>query len=286
MKTIVIKNFSFSNALPLGIIAGPCVLEGRQHALDIAHSLAEICRSLSMAFIFKASFDKANRTSMNGKRGLSFEESMNIFREISQQVNCPVMTDVHESSQCAIVAENVDVLQIPALLCRQTDLIKAAALTGKPLNIKKGQFLSPNEMLQVVKKAEAFGNTKLFLCERGSCFGYNALVNDMRCMPIMASSGYPVIFDATHSVQRPGALGDKSGGDRKFVETIGRAATAVGIAGIFIETHPDPDNASSDGPNMIPLRYMKSFLETLKSIDEVTKSRSYESFSLSTQNLL
>ncbi len=282
MKTVSIGSLSFNNMLPFGLIAGPCILENREQPLAIATHLAQVCKDLHIPFIFKSSFDKANRTGV-GSRGMSWEEAVDIFQEIKTKVGCPLITDVHLPHQCKEVASVVDVLQIPAFLCRQTDLIQAAAETGKPLNIKKGQFLSPQEMKAVVKKAQAYGNDKVMVCERGVSFGYNTLVNDMRALPIMAETGCPVIFDVTHSVQRPGALGDKSGGERQFTETLARAAIGVGVAGLFIETHPDPECALSDGPNMIPLEFMRGLLSTLKALDDLTKSFPYQSFSASTQ---
>lgn len=282
MKTVSIGPLSFNNTFPFGLIAGPCVLEGREQPLQIAQHLAHICRDLNIPFIFKSSFDKANRTGI-GSRGMSWDEASDIFQEIKSKVGCPIITDVHHPHQCSEVAAVVDVLQIPAFLCRQTDLIQAAAETGKPLNIKKGQFLSPQEIKAVVKKAQAYGNDQIMLCERGVSFGYNTLVNDMRALPIMAETGCPVIFDVTHSVQRPGAMGDKSGGERQFTETLARAAIGVGVAGLFIETHPDPDSSLSDGPNMIPLQFMRGLLSTLKALDDLTKGLAYQEFAASTQ---
>lgn len=286
MKTVPItESVSFSNTAPFGLIAGPCVLESRELALNIALELRDLCKALAIPFIFKASFMKANRTSGASFRGLSWEEAMPIFREIKEKVGCPVLTDVHHPEQCERVAKEVDVLQIPAFLCRQTELIQAAARTGKPLHLKKGQFLSPQEMGYVVNKAEAEGNHRLLLCERGVCFGYNTLINDMRALPVLAENGYPVIFDATHSVQRPGALGDQSGGDRMFVETLARAAIAVGIAGLFLETHPKPEEALSDGPVMVPLGFMKGLLTSFKRLDTETKALPYAPFSAQSRKL-
>lgn len=271
----------FGNHLPLGVMAGPCSIESREIALDIADTMVSECAKLGIPYVFKASFDKANRTSINGVRGIGWEAARAIFLEIKETYGCPVITDVHTPEQCAAVAEVADILQIPAFLCRQTDLIVAAAKTGKTLNIKKGQFLSPEEMHTVVEKAVSAGNSKVMMCERGTTFGYHLLVNDMRGLAIMGKNGYPVIFDATHSVQRPGGKGISSGGDRECVELLARAATAVGIAGLFLETHPNPDAAPSDGPNMVPLAHVGKMLAALSEIDRVTKSLSYQDFSLS-----
>ena len=277
----VSSGVSFGNILPLGLIAGPCSIESREIALQVADTLVATCKTLNIPYVFKASFDKANRTSIHGLRGVGWETARRIFLEIKETYGCPVLTDVHSPEQCALVAEVVDILQIPAFLCRQTDLIVAAAQTGKVLNIKKGQFLSPSEMHTVVEKAVATGNRKIMMCERGTTFGYHMLINDMRALAMMGSKGYPVIFDATHSVQRPGGQGDRSGGDRECVELLARAATAVGIAGLFLETHPNPDSAPSDGPNMLPLASMPKILHTLAHLDRVTKSLPYQDFSLS-----
>jgi|LauGreDrversion4_2_1035121.scaffolds.fasta_scaffold32134_1 2-dehydro-3-deoxyphosphooctonate aldolase (KDO 8-P synthase) len=284
---LVVRNVSvspsvvFGNHLPLGVMAGPCSIESREIALDIADTMVSECAKLGIPYVFKASFDKANRTSINGVRGIGWEAARAIFLEIKETYGCPVITDVHTPEQCAAVAEVADILQIPAFLCRQTDLIVAAAKTGKTLNIKKGQFLSPEEMHTVVEKAVSAGNSKVMMCERGTTFGYHLLVNDMRGLAIMGKNGYPVIFDATHSVQRPGGKGISSGGDRECVELLARAATAVGIAGLFLETHPNPDAAPSDGPNMVPLAHVGKMLAALSEIDRVTKSLSYQDFSLS-----
>ena len=285
-KSIISTPYSFNvgpisigNSLPFILIAGPCMLESEDLALEIAHKLTAITTHLNIPFIFKASFDKANRTSIFSKRGISLEKSLEIFEKIKKTYNCPVLTDVHEPSQCEEIAQVVDVLQIPSLLCRQTDIVTAAAKTKKALNIKKGQFLSPQEMYHVALKAHENGNDKVILCERGTCFGYNNLVNDMRALPIMQSTGYPVIFDTTHSVQKPGALTDKTGGESWFIETLARAAISTNIAGIFAETHPNPDKALSDGPNMIPLDHMEGFLHALKILDETTKKLPYQKFS-------
>ncbi len=277
----VSPSVSFGNHLPLGIMAGPCSIESRDMAMHIADTMVSECGKLGIPYVFKASFDKANRTSINGVRGIGWEAARAIFLEIKETYGCPIITDVHSPEQCVAVAEVADILQIPAFLCRQTDLIVAAAKTGKTLNIKKGQFLSPEEMHTVVEKAVSAGNNNVMMCERGTTFGYHLLVNDMRGLAIMGKNGYPVIFDATHSVQRPGGKGDHSGGDRACVELLARAATAVGIAGLFLETHPNPDAAPSDGPNMVPLAHVGKMLVALSEIDRVTKSLSYQDFSLS-----
>ena len=261
-----------SNDNKICIIAGPCQLESEQHAMDMAGKIQEITKKFGLGFIYKTSFDKANRTSLKGKRGTGLEKSLPIFDKIRKDLKIPVLTDVHAIDQCRIVANHVDVLQIPAFLCRQTDLLIAAAKTGKIINVKKGQFLAPWDMLNVTKKLEDSGNKNILVTERGASFGYNTLVSDMRSLPIMAKNGYPVVFDATHSVQQPGGMGDKSGGQREFVEYLARAAVAVGIAAIFIETHPDPDNAPSDGPNMVPLSEMPSLLNQLVEIDKLIKN--------------
>ena len=253
------------------LIAGPCVLESRDHAMMIAEKLKNLCDALNIPLIYKTSFDKANRTSIKGPRGLGLDASLKIFEELSSTFNLPITTDVHSPEQCTLVANVVDVLQIPAFLCRQTDLLESAAKTGKVINIKKGQFLAPWDMDNVVKKMESFGNTNVMLCERGASFGYNTLVSDMRSLSIMAQTGYPVIFDATHSVQQPGGQGASTGGKREFAPILARAAVAVGVAGVFIETHQDPDNAPSDGPNMIRLEDMQKVLTELKAFDAVAK---------------
>ena len=259
------------NDLPFVLIAGPCVMESRGHALDVAGSLAEMARGLGIGLIYKTSFDKANRTSLASARGVGLEEALPVFDEIRKVHGLPVLTDVHLPEQCAAVAEAVDVLQIPAFLCRQTDLLIAAANTGKPVNVKKGQFLAPWDMKNVIAKIVDSGNGNVLVTERGASFGYNTLVSDMRSLPIMAGFGYPVVFDATHSVQQPGGQGTSTGGERKFVPTLARAAVAVGVAAVFMETHPDPDNAPSDGPNMMPLRDMPALVETLMSLDRIAK---------------
>ena len=263
---------TISNAGPFTLIAGPCQLESEKHALNVASELKKITDELGVGLIFKTSFDKANRTSLNGKRGAGLEKSLPVFDKIRKQVGVPVLTDVHTIEQCEIVSKHVDVLQIPAFLCRQTDLLIAAAKTGKVINVKKGQFLAPWDMINVTKKIEDSGNKNILVTERGASFGYNTLVSDMRSLPIMAKNGYPVVFDSTHSVQQPGGMGDKSGGQREFVEYLSRAAIAVGVAAIFIETHPDPDNAPSDGPNMVPLSKMSGLLKQLVAIDNLIKN--------------
>jgi 2-dehydro-3-deoxyphosphooctonate aldolase (KDO 8-P synthase) len=271
MKTITVQSLAISNTNPFVLIAGPCVLESRDHAMMMAENLTTLCNTLNIPFIYKTSFDKANRTSITGARGLGLEASLKIFEEIRSTFNVPLTTDVHSPEQCAVVANSVDVLQIPAFLCRQTDLLQAAAKTGKVINIKKGQFLAPWDMQNVVKKMESFGNSNVMLCERGASFGYNTLVSDMRSLSIMAQTGYPVIFDATHSVQQPGGQGASTGGKREFAPILARAAIAVGVAGVFLETHQDPDNAPSDGPNMIHLSDMKQVLTELKAFDKIAK---------------
>lgn len=261
------------NDLPLAVIAGPCALESRAHALEMSAALAEIAASLGIALIYKTSFDKANRTSLAGGRGLGLKESLPILAEVRERTGLPVLTDVHEREQCAPVAEAVDVLQIPAFLCRQTDLLVAAAATGRPVNVKKGQFLAPWDMKNVVAKLRDSGNPDVLVCERGASFGYNTLVSDMRAIPIMArETGCPVVFDATHSVQQPGGQGASSGGQREFVPVLARAAVAIGVAAVFIETHQDPDRAPSDGPNMVPLNELPGLLRMLMAFDRLAKS--------------
>ena len=264
----------FGNNLPISIIAGPCQLESRAHALEVAGALKEIAVRLKIGLVYKTSFDKANRTSAAGARGIGLKQSLPIFAEIRETLRLPVLTDVHEAAQCADVAQAVDVLQIPAFLCRQTDLLLAAAATGKVVNVKKGQFLAPWDMANVVSKITGSGNRNVLVTERGASFGYNTLVSDMRALPILArTTGAPVIFDATHSVQQPGGKGTSSGGEREFVSVLARAAVAVGVAGMFIETHPDPDHAPSDGPNMVPLSEFESLVWTLMAFDAVAKSK-------------
>ena len=263
-----------SNDNNICIIAGPCQLETEQHAMDMAGKIQEITKKLNLGFIYKTSFDKANRTSLKGKRGAGLDTSLPIFDKIKKEIKAPILTDVHNVDQCSVVADHVDILQIPAFLCRQTDLLVAAAKTNKIINVKKGQFLAPWDMVNVIKKISDSGNKKILVTERGASFGYNSLVSDMRAIPIMAKNGYPVIFDATHSVQQPGGLGEKSGGQREFIEYLARAAVAVGVAGVFIETHQDPDNAPSDGPNMIPLNKLENLLNQLVEIDYLIKKKS------------
>jgi 2-dehydro-3-deoxyphosphooctonate aldolase (KDO 8-P synthase) len=265
----------FGNDLPLALIAGPCLLESRAHALETALALKDIADRLKLGLVYKSSFDKANRTSAGSARGLGLKQALPIFAEIKERTGLAVTTDVHEAGHCAAVAEAVDVLQIPAFLCRQTDLLVAAARTGKPVNVKKGQFLAPWDMKNVVAKLLGAGNTNVLLTERGVSFGYNTLVSDLRALPILAETGAPVIFDATHSVQQPGGQGTASGGERRFVPVLARAATAVGVAGLFIETHQDPDRAPSDGPNMLPLASLEPLLEELIEIDRLVKRASH-----------
>jgi 2-dehydro-3-deoxyphosphooctonate aldolase (KDO 8-P synthase) len=274
MKNLTVKcgSVEISNSNNFCLIAGPCQLESEQHAMDMAGKIKEITTRLGIGFIYKTSFDKANRTSLKSKRGAGLEQSLPIFDKIKKELNVPILTDIHSIEQCSILAKHVDVLQIPAFLCRQTDLLIAAAKTKKIINVKKGQFLAPWDMVNVTKKISDSGNNNILVTERGASFGYNTLVSDMRSLPIMAKNGYPVIFDATHSVQQPGGQGDKSGGQREFVEHLSRAAVAVGVAGIFMETHQDPDNAPSDGPNMIPLSSLENLLKQLIEIDKVIKN--------------
>lgn len=270
--TVQIRNISIGNNQPLAVIAGPCVLESREHAFEMSSAIKEICTKLQMPFIYKTSFDKANRTSVHGARGMGLEKGLEILAELRETVDCPVLTDIHNPEQCVAAAKVVDVLQIPAFLCRQTDLLKAAAETGRVINIKKGQFLAPWDMRNVVQKMESFGSRQVLLCERGASFGYNTLVSDMRALPIMARTGYPIVFDATHSVQQPGGKGDATGGERQFVPVLARAAVSVGIAAVFIETHQDPDHAPSDGPNMVRLQDLPQLLKELKAFDQLAKA--------------
>tara|TARA_Y100000590_G_scaffold182072_1_gene207502 strand:+ start:111 stop:947 length:837 start_codon:yes stop_codon:yes gene_type:complete len=270
-KVVKCNKINISNLEQFTLIAGPCQLESEQHALDVAGKLKEITQKLNINLIYKTSFDKANRTSLTGKRGAGLDKSLPVFDKIKKDLGIPILTDIHSIDQCTVVSKHVDVLQIPAFLCRQTDLLIAAAKTGKIINVKKGQFLAPWDMKNVVKKIEDSGNKNILVTERGASFGYNTLVSDMRSLPIMAKNGYPVVFDATHSVQQPGGMGDKSGGQREFVEYLARAAVAVGVAAVFIETHPDPDNAPSDGPNMLPLSQLPSLLKQLIQIDKLVK---------------
>ena len=271
-KVIKCGKLNISNKNRFTLIAGPCQLENEKHALDTANQLKKITEDLDIGLIYKTSFDKANRTSLKGKRGAGLEKSLPVFDKIRKDLQIPVLTDVHTVEQCEIISKHVDVLQIPAFLCRQTDLLIAAAKTGKVVNVKKGQFLAPWDMINVTKKIADSGNTNILVTERGASFGYNTLVSDMRSLPIMAKNGYPVVFDATHSVQQPGGMGDKSGGQREFVEYLARAAIAVGVAAVFMETHQDPDNAPSDGPNMVPLSKMPNLLEQLVEIDKLIKN--------------
>ena len=265
------SNFEIANNKPFTLIAGPCQLEDEEHALKISSELKKITSDLGVNLIYKTSFDKANRTSLKGKRGMGLEKSLPIFDKIRKEVGLPVLTDVHTAEQCSVVANHVDVLQIPAFLCRQTDLLIAAAKTGKIINVKKGQFLAPWDMANVIKKIEDSGNKNILITERGASFGYNTLVSDMRALPIMSRFRFPSVFDATHSVQQPGGMGEKSGGQREFVPYLARAAIAVGVGAIFMETHEDPDNAPSDGPNMVPLNEVKALLKKLTEIDKLIK---------------
>jgi 2-dehydro-3-deoxyphosphooctonate aldolase (KDO 8-P synthase) len=270
---VAVGGTRFGNALPLALIAGPCALESRAHALEMAAALKELAGKVGIGLVYKSSFDKANRTSANSSRGIGLAQALPIFAEIRETLGLPVLTDVHEAQQCADVAEVVDVLQIPAFLCRQTDLLQAAAATGRVVNVKKGQFLAPWDMANVVAKITAAGNPNVLVTERGASFGYNTLVSDMRALPILArTTGAPVIFDATHSVQQPGGQGTSSGGEREFIPALARAAVAVGVAGVFIETHQDPDRAPSDGPNMMPLKEMEGLVGKLMELDRVAKA--------------
>jgi 2-dehydro-3-deoxyphosphooctonate aldolase (KDO 8-P synthase) len=265
------SNFEIANDKPFTLIAGPCQLENEEHALKVSSELKKITNELGINLIYKTSFDKANRTSLKGKRGMGLEKSLPIFDKIRKEVGLPVLTDVHTPEQCSIIADHVDVLQIPAFLCRQTDLLIAAAKTGKIINVKKGQFLAPWDMANVIKKIEDSGNKNILLTERGASFGYNTLVSDMRALPIMSRFGFPIVFDATHSVQQPGGMGEKSGGQRELVPYLARAAIAVGVGAIFMETHENPDDAPSDGPNMVPLNEVKALLKKLTEIDKLVK---------------
>jgi 2-dehydro-3-deoxyphosphooctonate aldolase (KDO 8-P synthase) len=272
MHNVTIGDLSVSNDNPLLVIAGPCQLESIEHAQMIAGKMAEICAAHGAQFIFKGSYDKANRTSLSGKRGLGMDEGLKVMQSVKDSIGCPVLTDIHSPEQCATVAAVCDVMQIPAFLCRQTDLLLAAGETGAVINIKKGQFLAPWDMPNVVSKIESTGNKRILLTERGSSFGYNTLVADMRSLPIMARTGYPVVMDATHSVQQPGGMGGSSGGQREFAPVMARAAVSLGIAAVFIETHEDPDNAPSDGPNMIPLDQMDGVIKSLMAFDALAKA--------------
>jgi 2-dehydro-3-deoxyphosphooctonate aldolase (KDO 8-P synthase) len=271
-RTVAIGPLKVSNRLPLTLIAGPCQLEGQDHALGIAEALARACEAGGIGLIFKSSYDKANRTSLAAARGLGMDEGLRILAEVRERIGCPVLTDVHLPEDCAAVAEAVDVLQIPAFLSRQTDLLLAAGRTGAAVNVKKGQFLAPWDMSHVAAKVASTGNGRILLCERGASFGYNTLVADMRSLPIMARTGYPVVMDATHSVQQPGGQGTSSGGQREFAPVMARAAVALGVAAVFIETHPDPDRAPSDGPNMIPLDRMPALIAELVAFDRLAKA--------------
>ncbi|UDL90534.1 3-deoxy-8-phosphooctulonate synthase [Mesorhizobium sp. PAMC28654] len=271
-SSVTVGNVTFANNAPLSLIAGPCQFESRQHAFDMAGALKELTGKLGIGLVYKSSYDKANRTSLSATRGAGMDAALPVFDDLRKEFSLPVLTDVHTEEQCAIVAPHVDVLQIPAFLSRQTDMLVAAARTGKVINVKKGQFLAPWDMKNVVAKITGSGNANVLTTERGASFGYNTLVSDMRALPIMAEIGAPVIFDATHSVQQPGGQGGSSGGERRFVETLARAAVAVGVAGVFIETHQDPDNStSSDGPNMVPLKDMPALLERLMAFDRIAK---------------
>ena len=272
-RHVTIGNAILGNDLPIAIIAGPCAMESRAHAMEMAAALTEMSAKLGFTFIYKSSFDKANRTSITSQRGIGLDDALPIFADIKETYGCAVLTDVHTAEQCAPVAEVVDVLQIPAYLCRQTDLLVAAAETGRALHVKKGQFLAPWDMANVVKKVEDAGNSNILICERGASFGYNTLVSDMRALPVLAQTGYPVIFDATHSVQQPGGEGGTSGGQREFAPVLARAAVAVGVAGVFMETHENPDAAPSDGPNMIYLKDLAGVIETLQEFDQVSKAK-------------
>lgn len=272
MKSVPVGKLTIANNQPFALMAGPCVLESRDHAFMMCGALKEVTDKLGIPFIYKSSFDKANRTSVKAQRGMGLEAALKIFQEIKKEFDVPVLTDVHTPEQCAVVAEAVDVLQIPAFLCRQTDLLLAAGKTGRAINVKKGQFLAPWDMKNVAEKIASTGNEKIMLCERGVTFGYNTLVNDMRALPIMAETGYPVVFDATHSVQSPGGKGNATGGDRTMVPYLARAAVAIGVAAVFMETHQDPDSAPSDGPNMVRLEDMEKILRTMTEIDDIAKA--------------
>ncbi|WP_319531732.1 3-deoxy-8-phosphooctulonate synthase [uncultured Cohaesibacter sp.] len=271
-RVVSAGSVTFGNHLPLSIMAGPCQMQSREHALETASALKEISNKLGIGIVYKSSFDKANRTSLSAERGIGLEKALPIFAEIKETFGLPIVTDIHDAGQCAEVAKVVDILQIPAFLCRQTDLLIAAAETGAVINVKKGQFLAPWDMRNVAAKIVGSGNSNVMLTERGASFGYNTLVSDMRGLPIMAQTGAPVIFDATHSVQQPGGQGESSGGQREFVAVLARAAVAVGVAGVFIETHEDPDNAPCDGPNMVPLSELEQLLSQLQQFDKIAKS--------------
>lgn len=271
MRIIEVNNIKIANNLPFVLIAGPCQIESEEHSMMMASAIKKICNKLGIQLIYKSSFDKANRSSIGGKRGIGLEKSLEIFARVKNDLGLPVLTDIHSAEQCAFMAQHVDILQVPAFLCRQTDILEAAAKTGKVINIKKGQFLAPWDAENIVKKMDHFGNKQVLLTERGVSFGYNTLVSDMRSLPIMAKTGCPVVFDATHSVQQPGGLGGASGGQREFVETLASAAVAVGVAALFMEVHQDPDNAPSDGPCMVRLDNLEKLLTKLKKLDQITK---------------
>jgi len=271
-RQVAVGNVTFSQDAPLVLIAGPCALESREHALEMAQALVDITQRLGIGFVYKTSFDKANRTSVSSARGLGLEASLPVLAEVKEKFGCPTLTDVHEREQCAPVAETVDILQIPAFLCRQTDLLLAAAATNAVVNVKKGQFLAPWEMASVITKVTGAGNPCVLVTERGASFGYNTLVSDFRSLPILAKIGAPVVFDATHSVQQPGGLGSKSGGQREFVPVLARAAASVGVAGLFVETHQNPDSAPSDGPNMVPLAALEDMLKPILELDRIAKA--------------
>ena len=274
MKQNIVKcgNFEIANNKKITLISGPCQMESESHAIDLAYKIKEITNKLNINLIFKTSFDKANRTSLDGVRGLGLDKSLKVFDKIKNEINLPTLTDVHTADQCSVISDVIDVIQIPAFLCRQTDLLVAAASTGKIINVKKGQFLAPWDMTNVIKKITDSGNSKILITERGASFGYNTLVSDMRSIPIMAREGFPIVFDATHSVQQPGGKGNSSGGQREFIDCLSRAATAVGIAALFIETHDDPDNAPSDGPNMLQIDKLENLLDKIIKIDDLIKS--------------
>ncbi|HTH97607.1 MAG TPA: 3-deoxy-8-phosphooctulonate synthase [Stellaceae bacterium] len=273
---VAVGDLKIGNDLPFVLIAGPCQLESRANALETAQAIVETCKARGLGVIYKTSFDKANRTSLKAERGIGIDKGLPILAEIRETFGCPVLTDVHAPEQCAPAAEAVDVLQIPAFLCRQTDLLLAAGETGAAINVKKGQFLAPWDMANVAAKIASTGNQRILLCERGASFGYNTLVSDMRSLPIMAKTGYPVVFDATHSVQQPGGQGTSSGGDRRFVPVLARAALAVGVAAVFCETHPDPDRAPSDGPNMVPMAQLAALVDTMLAFDRLAKANPLE----------
>ena len=273
-KVVTVDDIDIGNSLPFTLIAGPCVVESEDHALKTAKTISDISNKLGINFVYKSSFDKANRTSMNSERGLGLEKSMEIFKEIKKVIGCPIISDVHEINQIELLSEYIDIIQIPAFLCRQTDLLIEAAQTNKPIMVKKGQFLAPWDMKNVIDKLSENGDGKILVCERGVSFGYNTLVSDFRSIPIMKKFGYPVVFDATHSVQQPGGMGSKSGGQREFVPILARAAVSIGIAALFMETHDDPDNAPSDGPNMLPLKDLEKLLSTLIKFDAIAKEKS------------